>query len=152
MKLFLLSKNKSFVEKLLNRTVNIFVLMLTFEFLTRKSVSFTLDNMEIFDTVTPYCCTNYSALQNTENSTLIIASYTRIILSKHVVLHIHDQGKNSHNSSFLHRKDCVALLRLEQCTIHHTVPKTHHEVLPSVCCCITTPQEQDKVLFKTITI
>lgn len=148
MKFFSLSKNKSFVEKLLNRTVNIFVLMLTFEFLTRKSVSFTLDNMEIFDTVTSYF-TNYSALQNTENSILITASYTQIIPSKRVVLHTHEQGNNS---AFLHRRDYVALLWLQQCIIHQTVPKTHHQVLPSVCCCITTPEEQDKVLFKTITI
>lgn len=54
MKFLSLSKNKTFVEKLLNHTVNMLVLMLTFIVLTRKSVSFTLDNKETFDTVTSH--------------------------------------------------------------------------------------------------
>lgn len=44
-------------------------------FLTRKSVSFILDNKETFDTVTLHC-TKHFALQKTENSILLTATYT----------------------------------------------------------------------------
>lgn len=67
MKFFFLSKNTRFVEKVLNHTANILVLMLTFKLLTGKSVSFTLDNREILEIITPRSV-NYSALQITEFS------------------------------------------------------------------------------------
>lgn len=59
--------------------------MLMFKFLTRKSISFTLDK-DTFDTITLHC-TNYSHLHNTENSILFTSSYTWIIPSKCVVLY-----------------------------------------------------------------
>lgn len=61
--------------------------MLTFKVLIRKSVSFTLDNKETFDTITLHH-TNYSALQDTDNSILVTASYNWIILSKGMDLYI----------------------------------------------------------------
>lgn len=66
MKFLSLSKNKTFVEKLLNHRVNMLVLMLTFTVLTRKSVSFTLDNKETFETVTSHCTHAFRSAKDRE--------------------------------------------------------------------------------------
>lgn len=96
MKFLSLSKNKTFIEKLLNHTVNMLGLMLTFIVLTRKSFHLLWITRRLL-TLSRLSAHKHFALQKTENSILITATYTWIIPSKSVLLYKWKQGKNGHN-------------------------------------------------------
>lgn len=123
MKFLSLSKNKTFVEKLLNHAVNMLVLMLTFMVLTRKYVSFTRGNKETFDTVTSHCTENF-VLQKTKDSILITVTYTLIMPGKRV--------------------SCKNVTKERMATV------LQDQVSPSECRSNTEPEEQQWGRFKII--